>query len=282
MPRVVDDVTPNVQRIAVGPEGSPGQYPPNVFLITGRSGAAFVDTAYGHDDEVETALDAWRARGSLPVAAIVLSHRHGDHVGGAHRLREATGGEVVAHAEELEGIEEHAPGLRINATVSDGQTLDLGGVTLEYIDTPGHTMGSICVLYREEGLLFTGDTILGGSTTAISPEQGDMGLYVESLRRLLRYDAKTICPGHGPIIKNPRAKIEGLIEHRRARERKIVELLEGGAETVEQLFAAMYSGLKPALHDSARSQVRTHLKKLERDGRVRAGADGAYRVSRTS
>ena len=282
MPRVVDEVTPHVQRIVVGPEGSPGQYPPNVFLITGSSGAVFVDTAYGQDDEVETALDAWRAGGSLPVAAIVLSHRHTDHIGGAGRLREATGGKVVAHADELKGIEEHAPGLRIDATASDGERIYLGGVTLEYIDTPGHTMGSICVLYHEEGLLFTGDTILGGSTTAISPDQGDMGLYVESLHRLLGCGARMICPGHGPIIKNPRAKIEKLIEHRQARERKIVGLLEGGAETVEQLFAAMYSGLKPALHDSARSQVRTHLKKLERDGRVSAGAGGVYRVSRSS
>ena len=282
MPRVVDEVTPHVQRIVVGPEGSPGQYPPNVFLITGSSGAVFVDTAYGQDDEVETALDAWRAGGSLPVAAIVLSHRHTDHIGGAGRLREATGGQIVAHADELKGIEEHAPGLRIDATASDGERVDLGDVTLEYIDTPGHTMGSICVLYHEEGLLFTGDTILGGSTTAISPDQGDMGLYVESLHRLLGCGARMICPGHGPIIKNPRAKIEKLIEHRHARERKIVGLLEGGAETVEQLFAAMYSGLKPALHDSARSQVRTHLKKLERDGRVSAGAGGVYRVSRSS
>ena len=282
MPRVVDEVTPHVQRIVVGPEGSPGQYPPNVFLITGSSGAVFVDTAYGQDDEVETALDAWRAGGSLPVAAIVLSHRHTDHIGGAGRLREATGGQIVAHADELKGIEEHAPGLRVDATASDGERIDLGGVTLEYIDTPGHTMGSICVLYREERLLFTGDTILGGSTTAISPDQGDMGLYVESLHRLLSCGARMICPGHGPIIRNPRAKIEKLIEHRQARERKIVGLLEGGAETVEQLFAAMYSGLKPALHDSARSQVRTHLKKLERDGKVSAGAGGVYRVSRLS
>ena len=282
MPRVVADVTPNVQRIAVGPEGSPGQYPPNVFLITGSSRAVFVDTAYGHDDEVETALDAWKSRGSLPVAAIVLSHRHTDHVGGAGRLREATGSQIVAHPDELKGIEEHAPGLLVDAATVDGERIDLGGVTLEYIDTPGHTMGSICVFYREEGLLFTGDTILGGSTTAISPDQGDMGLYVESLHRLLSYDARMICPGHGPIIKSPRAKIEKLIEHRHARERRIVELLENGAETVEQLFAAMYSSLKPALHDSARSQVRTHLKKLERDGRVSAGDDGAYRVSRTS
>ena len=282
MPRVVEDVTPSVRRIAVGPEGSPGQYPPNVFLVTGSAGAVFVDTAYGNDDEVETALDAWRAGGSLPVAAIVLSHRHSDHIGGARRLREATGGRIVAHADELKGIEEHAPGLRVDAIASDGERLDLGGVTLEYIDTPGHTMGSICVLHHEDGLLLTGDTILGGSTTAISPDQGDMGLYVESLHRLLSYDARTICPGHGPIIRNPRAKIEKLIEHRQARERKIVDLLEGGAETVEQLFAAMYSGLKPALHDSARSQIRTHLKKLERDGRVRAGTDGTYRMERTS
>ena len=281
MQRDVAEVAPNVQRIAVGPRGSPGQYPPNVFLITGDSRAAFVDTAYGKDDEVEAALGAWRAKGGLPVAAIVLSHRHEDHIGGAARLREATGGDVVASADELDGIEEQSPGLRIDATVAGGETMDLGGVTLEFIDAPGHTMGSLCVLYREEGVVFTGDTILGGSTTAISPDHGDMGLYVESLRKLLTYDAKTICPGHGPVIGNPRAKIEGLIEHRQARERQILDLLRDGTDTIEAIFDSLYSGLAPGLHDSARSQILTHLKKLQREGRVEVGTAGAYTVNET-
>lgn len=278
MQRDVTQVVENVQRIAVGHKGSPGQYPPNVFLITGDSRAAFVDTAYGTNDEIETALDAWKARGELPVAAIVLSHRHEDHVGGAIRLREATGGDVVAHANELNGIDEQSPGLRIDATIADGETVDLGGVTLEFIDTPGHTMGSICVLYREEGVLFTGDTILGGSSTAINPDQGDMGLYIESLKKLLTYDTKTICPGHGPVINNPEAKIEGLIEHRQERERQILDLLKDGTNTIEAIFGTLYTRLKPGLHDSARSQIRTHLKKLEREGRVGIGAGDAFEV----
>ena len=281
MQRDVAEVVPNVQRIAVGPRGSPGRYPPNVFLITGDSRAAFVDTAYGKDDEVEAALGAWRAKSGLPVAAIVLSHRHEDHIGGAARLREATGGKVVASADELDGIEEQSPGLRVDATVAGGETMDLGGVTLEFIDAPGHTMGSLCVLYREEGVLFTGDTILGGSTTAISPDHGDMGLYVESLRKLLTYDASVICPGHGPVIGNPKAKIEGVIEHREARERQMLGLLKDGVGTVEELFGSLYDGLKPGLHDSARQQIRAHLMKLQREGRVEAGTGGAYTVNET-
>ena len=281
MQRDVTDMGSNVQRIAVGPRGSPGQYPPNVFLITGESRAVFVDTAYGKDDEIEAALGAWKAKGSLPVAAIVLSHRHEDHIGGAARLREVTGGDVVAAADERDGIAEQSSGLRIDAVVADGDTMDLGGVTLEFIEAPGHTMGSVCVLYREEGVLFTGDTILGGSTTAISPDHGDMGLYVESLRKLLKYDARVIGPGHGPVIDDPKAKIEKLIGHRESRERQMLGLLKDGGGTVEELFGSLYDGLKPGLHDSARQQIRAHLMKLQREGRVEVGTDGAYTVSET-
>ena len=133
----VTNVGPNVQRIAVGPRGSPGQYPPNVFLITGDSRAVFVDTAYGKDDEVEAALGAWRAKGGLPVAAIVLSHRHEDHVGGAARLREATGGDVVAAADERDGIEKQSPGLRIaRRTPLSEQTPLLGTGDVIHVPSP--------------------------------------------------------------------------------------------------------------------------------------------------
>ena len=271
-------ITGRVHSIAVGPEGSPGRYPPNIFLITGDSNAVFVDTAYGSSEEMKAALGVWQSNGALPVSMIALSHRHQDHIGGAHYLSEATGGPVVAHADEIKGISEQLPTLNIDSVVEEGQTVCLGKATLEFIHTPGHTMGSICVFYREERVLFTGDTILGGSSTAINPDQGDMGLYIESLKKLLTYDLKMICPGHGPIIRNPEAKITSLIEHRQKRENQILDLLESGTNTTEALFLSLYVRLNPALHDSARSQVRTHLKKLEKEGRVKVGEDGVFRL----
>ena len=87
-----------------------------------------------------------------------------------------------------------------------------------------------------------------------------------------------ICPGHGPIIRNPEAKITSLIEHRQKRENQILDLLESGTNTAEALFLSLYVRLNPALHDSARSQVRTHLKKLEKEGRVKVGEDDVFRL----
>ena len=123
--------------------------------------AAFIDTAHGHEDEVRAHLELWETQGKPDVAAIVLTHRHLDHIGGAARLRHATGAEIVCSAVEREPIEEAATAIRVGRCVSDGETIDLGGSTLEFIETPGHTMGSLCVYYAEEGVLFTGDTILG-------------------------------------------------------------------------------------------------------------------------
>ena len=249
---------------------------PNVYLVLGDSGAAFIDTAYGKDDEIRAQLAAWNALGSPPVAGIILTHRHGDHIGGAVQLHEATGGPILSSHEERAAVDASLTGGKVNRAVRSGETLDLGSATLEFIETPGHTLGSLCIYLRQDSVLFSGDMILGTGTTVISPDHGDMRLYIESLRGLLEYHAAVIAPGHGPEIHAANAKIQSLIDHRLDREAQLLRLIGEGKHTIEELFQAVYPELHPGLHDTARSQIRAHLNKLERDGTVEMSTQGFW------
>ena len=255
-------VAPRVLGIPVGERDNV------VYLITGENAAVFIDAGYDVQADVDSLADHWNRAGRLPVAAIIVTHRHIDHAGGARLLAEATGGVVTATAEEKPHIEEAFPGAVVGRMVADREVLDLGGTTLEFVHTPGHTMGSVCVYYREERVLFTGDTVLGSGTTTINPEQGNVAAYIESLRMLLGLDVRLICPGHGAVIEEPQAKIREAIARRLSRERDIVKLLSNGHRTLDQLFTALYADIDPGLHEVARRQIRSHLVKLESEGRV--------------
>ena len=262
--------------IAPGVLGIPvGEHDNVVYLVSGHR-AAFIDSGHAVDAEVDSLVERWDELGKPEIAAIVLTHRHLDHAGGAARLAEITHGEIVSAPAEKEPIEQELPGTRVGSTVADGDILDLGGATLQFIHTPGHTFGSLCVYYREERILFTGDTVLGSGTTTINPEQGDMGLYLESLRKLPAFDPRIICPGHGEIISEPRLKIEEMVHRRLSREKEILDMLEQGDRTVKQMFEYLYPKLEERLHEAARRQILAHLVKLERDGRVMAGEECAF------
>ncbi len=275
MPRIsleaVLQIAPNVRVIPVGTG------PSNVYLVVGRR-AAFIDAGYADDDSVTAIVDAWREAGSPKVAAIVLTHRHSDHIGGAARLAQTTGAELVATAEEKPHIDQRLTGGLAVREVADGETLDLGGATIEFVHSPGHTLGSLCVFYSERSVLFTGDTVLGNSSTSINPAQGDMTLFLESVHKLLTYNASVIAPGHGPTITDPKRNLEDLIARRLERERQVLDALGRQSATVEDLRQALYPELQPSLHRAAANQIASHLVKLVQEGNVLppSSSEGAY------
>ncbi len=275
------EIFKNVYQMIVGESEFKGVYPPNVFLIQGDEGSVLIDTAYGESEEIKYYTETFEALNGSDMKGIILTHRHGDHIGGAKYLSRETRAPIWCHIDEKDAIENELVDVSVDKTLNDEDTLDLGGVTLRFIHIPGHTMGSLGIIHTEAGILFSGDMILGTGTTVISPHQGDMSSYIQSMRRLLTVNGlEFIAPGHGPVIKSPYEKFQELIDHRIDREAQIISLLEGADRIIDDLLEAIYVGdIHPNLYDTAKSQILSHLIKLEYDGRVVEGENGIYRLA---
>jgi len=146
-------------------------------------------------------------------------------------------------------------------------------VTLRALHTPGHAPDHLCYYLEEDRVLFTGDVILGAGTSVIPVDGGDMTLYFRTLERLLELDIDCIYPAHGPRIPDAHGKIREYLEHRIERERQVLAALRSGRRTVEAIVARVYAETPRFLHPAAGQSVRSHLIKLEREGRAkRAGS----------
>jgi glyoxylase-like metal-dependent hydrolase (beta-lactamase superfamily II) len=234
----------------------------NTYLV-GRRDPILIDTGAGVPDYVPLLEQYLGERGWTQPSRVILTHRHRDHLGGVAQLRERFRGLRVAKMRHKDaGLPEPIDDLR------DGQIVHGEGVTLRPVYTPGHASDHLCYYLVEEKALFTGDVILGGSTTVIPSDDGDLLDYLDSLRRLLDLDLKRIYPAHGPVIEDGPGKIHEYIEHRLLRERQILEALGDGVETIPAIVKRIYVDVAPALHPVAALSVESHLKKLAREGRA--------------
>jgi len=267
-------IAPGIHAIPVGTDRLLGHFAPEVYLVVADEGV-LIDSGYSDEGTVSCRIDYVNNFAGLRLAYIVITHAHPDHIGGAARLREKTGAKIVLHSTEQTGI-------TVDHVVADGDIISLKGIDLEVVHTPGHNPGHICLYIRKDKILFSGDHVLGLGTTAIHPPKGDMAHYIDSLRKLLDYDIDLICPGHGPLIREPQRKLEELIEHRKEREEQVIAVLRQGDNTVKQLVAEIYPELAGFLYELAKGQVYAHLIKLEREGKACSqgiGGEASYKLA---
>lgn len=273
---------PLVRRV-LAPNASPYTYTGTQTYIVGNGReVAVIDPGpdgtgvAGHADtngqgHVEAIL---AAVGTARIAAIVCTHTHRDHSPASRPLQARSGAPIIGCAPlalDDSGPRADAafdPDYRPDRVLGDGERIGGDGWTIEAVATPGHTSNHLCLALVESGALFTGDHVMGWSTSVVSPPDGDMAAYMASLQKLHDRDDRVYYPAHGPQIDNPRQLVRGMIGHRRQRERQIVTLLEASAQTIPGFVAAMYKGLDARLHGAAGRSVLAHLVDLEQKGRV--------------
>jgi glyoxylase-like metal-dependent hydrolase (beta-lactamase superfamily II) len=272
----VEQLEPLVRRV-LAPNPSPFTFTGTETYIVGHGAdVAVIDPGPADADHLAAIM---AAVGTARVAAICCTHTHRDHSPAAAPLKAMTGAEIagcaplVLEALGPRGDVPFDPTYAPDRVLADGAQLRGEGWTLTAVATPGHTSNHLCFALEESGALFTGDHVMGWSTSVVSPPDGDMAAYLASLEKLYEREDRVYYPAHGAQIDKPRQLVRGMIGHRRQRERQILKLLGAGAHAISDMVPQMYKGLDRKLWLAAGQSVLAHLIDLEQRGRVRQEED---------
>ena len=210
-------------------------------------------------------LEYWDELGNPAIDAILITHGHGDHIGGLDRLQEAFGCPVRCHPKLAPRLQHILGGNSVSALTAREVINAGGGVNLRPLFTPGHEEDHVCYFLRPDRVLFSGDNLLGNSSSSVR----NLKQYMNSLSRMARTRPVVVCPGHGNTIMRGEQRIQQQIAHRQGREDQVLAALGDGATTVGEIVGAVYPrNLRKSLRDAAGRNVRTHLEKLREEGRV--------------
>ena len=275
-------VTPLISRVVANNPG-PFTFKGTGVYIVGGNDVAVIDPGPDLPEHVEALK---RVLGNRRVTHILVTHCHSDHSPAARLLKEWSGAPTYAFGPhgsgrddweakvEAGGDMDFVPDIR----VKDGEIVTGNGFTFECVHTPGHTSNHMCYALKDEKALFTGDHIMGWSTTVVTPPDGDMADYIASVEKLERRGDRTLYPTHGAPVTDPGPFLAAYREHRLDRERQVLASIAAGRDTIPAMVAHMYADVDKRLHPAASRSVLAHLIKLEREGRV-ANQGGTYRLA---
>lgn len=260
------DVATNILRLTqMSPAALLGE-PTNCYLVRTNIGALVVDPASPSSAELDQIEAIAGEMGGF--GGIVVTHGHADHTAGVAALWQRQGGWVATHPElmgKITGIDDGA-----YRRIREGNRL----AGLHVLETPGHKRDHVTLWRTNDGVMLVGDVVAGEGTTIINPPEGELGPYLETLRRLRDLAPKLLLPGHGPVVEEPVEALDWLIEHRMERERTLLEALDEKPQTIHQLVAQVYTDVDESLWGLAERSLLAHLIKLEHEERVRQTDSG--------
>jgi glyoxylase-like metal-dependent hydrolase (beta-lactamase superfamily II) len=268
----IDHVSPLIRRVIANNPGPFTFTGTGTYIIGRGEGVAVIDPGPDQDEHLQAILDATAGE---KITHILITHHHLDHSPLARPLAAKTGAviygcpvkaPIVEDSVRTEaGSDSFAPDISV---CGGGQVIEGPGWTFEAIATPGHTSNHICYALREENACFTGDHIMGWSTTVVTPPDGNMGDYLASLDVIQARNFAVLWPTHGPPITEPGPFIDAYREHRMDRERQILAQLGAGQSKIREMVPAMYVGVDARLYPAAARSVHAHMIELVRSGRV--------------
>jgi len=281
----VDQVSPMIRRVTANNPGGFTFMGTGTYIV-GQGEVAVIDPGPLMNDHIEALLAALEGE---TVSHILITHTHMDHSPAAEPLKKLTGAPTYAYGphggdKAEDGAREEGADWKFKPDVklNDGDVIEGNGWTFDAVFTPGHTSNHMCFGLHEEKALFTGDHVMGWSTSVVSPPDGDMKAYMASLKKLLERDDEIYWPTHGPAITKPQSFVRAYLTHRRQREAQILRQIEAGRVTIADMVGVMYADVDKRLHPAAKRSVLAHLIHMAETGRVKTdgppGIDSVYRA----
>ena len=298
----VDELSPLIRRV-VAENPNPFTFTGTGVYLIGHGDVAVIDPGPTLSEHVDAILSALGP--DEQITRVLVTHTHTDHTAAVPIVVERTGATTYGNgphgpvpdedpldkvtfdeyftteekaefdkqwAETPDELKREGPDQDFvpDVVVVDGDLIEGDGWTIECVHTPGHTSNHICYALTDEKVLFTGDHVMGWATSVISPPDGDLFDYLNSLRKLLQRDDQRYWPTHGPSIDDPHSYVQSFLDHRLDRERQIIAALGEGPSTIKAIVPGMYADVDKRLWRAAANSVYSHLLALHREDRASA------------